>query len=33
VSMETVAVIGVLLVFAGLGYIHPRLRYSGGETR
>lgn len=33
VSMETVAVVGVVFVIAGLGYIHPRVCYSGGETR
>ena len=32
-TTETVAVIGVLVVIAGLGYIHPRVGYSGGEIR
>lgn len=29
---EAGAAIGVLAVVAGLGYIHPRLSYSGGES-
>jgi hypothetical protein len=29
--VETGAILGVAAVIAGLGYIHPRLGYSGGE--
>ncbi|WP_435120054.1 hypothetical protein [Halolamina sp. C58] len=32
-TVETGAVIGVLAVIAALGYIHPRVYDSGGETR
>ncbi|MFC6723028.1 hypothetical protein ACFQE1_01205 [Halobium palmae] len=28
---ETVATIGILVVVAGLGYLHPRLSYTGGD--
>jgi hypothetical protein len=32
-SVETGAILGLAAVIAGLGYIHPRLGYSGGEPR
>jgi hypothetical protein len=32
-TVETGAILGVTAVVAGMGYIHPRLGYSGGEPR
>ncbi|WP_144927731.1 hypothetical protein [Halorubrum salsamenti] len=32
-TIETGAILGVAAVIGGLGYIHPRLGYSGGELR
>lgn len=31
--VETGAILGVAAVIGGLGYIHPRLRYSGDEIQ
>jgi hypothetical protein len=31
--VETGALLGVVVVLGALGYIHPRLGYSGGESR
>jgi len=32
-TIETGAILGVAAIIGGLGYIHPRLGYSGGELR
>ncbi|WP_135666926.1 hypothetical protein [Halorhabdus rudnickae] len=32
-TIETGAILGVAAVIGGLGYIHPRLGYSGGKPR
>ena len=32
-TVETGAILGVAAVIGGLGYIHPRLEYSGGKPR
>lgn len=32
-TVETGVILGVAAVLGGLGYIHPRLGYAGGESR
>ena len=32
-AVETGALLGVVVVLGAFGYIHPRLGYSGGESR